>query len=140
MNDETTFIDTNVLVYAHDGDAGAKHQTARELVRGFWRQESGVLSIQVLQEFYVTLTRKLAKPIANKTARELIAAYQAWNVYSPNVNDVIAASALQERYSLSFWDAMIVIAAQKSGAARLLSEDMQSGQRIDDLLVENPFA
>ncbi len=133
------FIDTNILVYAYDADSGNKHSRARELLRNCWEEETGVLSTQVLQEFYVTTTRKLPKPLALKSARDIIATYRAWTVYQPSIEDVLTASELSEKQQLSFWDALIVIAAQLSGASTLYSEDLQHGQHIGSVKIVNPF-
>jgi predicted nucleic acid-binding protein len=134
-----TFIDTNILVYAYDADAGDKHKKAEALLRDCWETESGALSTQVMQEFYVTVTRKLPKTISKRAAREVIQAYEAWPVYHPNTGDILAASELEEQHSLSFWDALIVVAAQKSGAVDLASEDLQDGRQIGSLKITNPF-
>jgi predicted nucleic acid-binding protein len=140
MSDSPTFIDTNVLVYAYDSDAGDKHQTAKLLVTELWQNRRGLISTQVLQEFYVTVTHKLPKPLSKQQAREVVQTYAAWSVYRPTSGDVVAASALEEHHKLSFWDAMIVVAAQMSGATKLLSEDMQHGRRLGQVTINNPFA
>jgi predicted nucleic acid-binding protein len=140
MSDSPTFIDTNVLVYAYDSDAGDKHQTAKLLVTELWQNGRGLISTQVLQEFYVTVTHKLPKPLSRQQAREVVQTYAAWPVYRPTSGDVVAAAALEEHHKLSFWDAMIVVAAQMSGATKLLSEDMQHGRRLGQVTINNPFA
>lgn len=139
MSDKPIFVDTNILVYAYDLDAGAKRMIAKQLLRELWQAEKAVLSPQVLQEFYVTVTRKLSKPMARQDARDIVRTYQAWSLYSPTAADVIAASQLEENHQLSFWDALIVIAAQVSGTTQLLSEDMQDGQRFGRVTITNPF-
>lgn len=139
MSGEQTFVDTNVLVYAYDADAGAKHEMARSQLQSLWHQESGLVSSQVLQEFYVTVTRKLGRPLARQAAREVVATYRTWPVHRPDVDDLLAASELEERHQLSFWDALIVVSARRSGARSLLTEDMQDGQWFDDLEVVSPF-
>jgi predicted nucleic acid-binding protein len=98
------------------------------------------VSTQVLQEFYVTVTRKVPKPLAKRAARAVVDTYRAWPVHRPEVDDVIAASELEERHQLSFWDALIIVSAQRSGARTLLSEDLQDGRRIGELIIVNPFA
>ena len=135
----SSFIDTNILVYAHDVRAGAKHLRARELLEHLWVSEPGILSTQVLQEFYVTITRKLAKRLPRQAAREIIQDYQVWPIYSLSVDDVLSASEIEEKYQLSFWDALIVQAAINSGCNKLYSEDFQDGQKFDSLIVINPF-
>jgi len=139
MTGEPTFVDTNVLVYAYDADAGAKHELARSRLQTLWKNETGLTSTQVLQEFYVTVTRKLSRPLPRRTAREVVATYRAWPVHRPDADDVIAASELEERHQLSFWDSLIVVSAQRSGARSLLTEDLQDGQRFDGVEVVSPF-
>jgi predicted nucleic acid-binding protein len=136
---DRVFVDTNVLIYAHDLDAGSKHTTAARIVEEVWSSRNGALSVQVLQELYVNVTRKIRKPLTKKLAREVIEAYSAWHVEVVAADDVLRASILEERYRLSFWDALILVAAKKAGAETLLSEDLSHGQRIDGVTVENPF-
>lgn len=139
MTGEPTFVDTNVLVYAYDADAGPKHRSARSKVQALWQNESGLMSTQVLQEFYVSVTRKLSRPLPRRTAREVVATYRAWPVHRPDVDDIAAASELEERRQLSFWDALIIVSARRSGARSLLTEDLQDGQWFDGLEVVSPF-
>ena len=134
------FVDTNILIYAYDRGAGPKHNLALNLVETLWREGTGALSTQVLQEFYVNVRRKAQKPISARKAKDLITDYLAWN---PVINDgasVIEAIELEQRYKFSFWDAMIVVAAQRAGATTLYSEDFNSGQVIGSLKIVNPFA
>ena len=135
-----TFVDTNILVYAHDRSETAKQPIARALVEGLWRDRAGVLSTQVLQELYVVTTRKLDPPMPRAAARELVVIYSTWPVVQVDVPLVLAASGLEERHSLSFWDAVVVEAARRAGAARLVTEDLQPGRDIGGVTVENPFA
>jgi predicted nucleic acid-binding protein len=137
---DKVFLDTNVLIYAHDADAGRRHHTARRIVEELWESRLGVVSTQVLQEFYVNVTRKIPTPLPKSTAREVVVAYAAWEVERIAVPHVVQASELEERYQLSFWDALIVVAAQGAGAAKLLSEDLPAGRRFGGVRVENPFA
>jgi predicted nucleic acid-binding protein len=136
---DRVFVDTNILIYAHDGDAARKHTIAAERVRELWVSRSGVVSLQVLQELYVTVTRKIPKPLPRKLARELVDAYATWTVQRVDPSDVVEASRVEERHRLSFWDALIVVAARRSTSATLLSEDLSHGQRIEGVRVENPF-
>ncbi|PTN37189.1 PIN domain-containing protein [Desulfonatronum sp. SC1] len=133
------FLDTNILIYAHDLDAGRRHDVAASLVAELWETGQGVLSIQVLQEFYVNITRKIPQPLTPSIARGLIENYCAWEVMTPEVQDVLRASEVQERNSLSFWDAMIIVSASKAGADIVISEDLNAGQCIEGVLVRNPF-
>jgi predicted nucleic acid-binding protein len=140
MSVRRVFLDTNVLVYAYDVDAEAKHDIARDLLLGLWEAEAAVVSVQVLQEFYVTVTRKLPKPMSKRAAREILETYDAWPVHRPTVEDAVFAAELEERHRLSFWDALVVVSAQRSGAETLLSEDLQHDRRIEGVRIENPFA
>ena len=140
MNDDRIFVDTNVLVYSYDTDAGQKHDTARSVLMDLWGSRTGAVSTQVLQEFYVTVTRKLPKPLAKRVAREVIGTYRAWPVHRPEVDDVFAACEFEDRHQMPFWDALVVVSAQRSGARTLLSEDLQDGRRIGELVIINPFA
>lgn len=134
-----TFVDTNILIYAHDLDAGPKHEIAKRRIAELWLSREGVISLQVLQEAYVTLTRKIPKPLSRKAARMVVEGYAAWTVQRMDVSDLVRASELGERHKLSFWDALIVVAAVEANAATLLTEDLNHGQRIETVRVENPF-
>lgn len=139
MTTELTFIDTNILLYAYDVDAGDKHSRAREVLRHLWGQRTGALSTQVLQEFYVNATRKLRTPLDRARARTVLKAYTAWPVWPITASDVLEATRVEAAHRLSFWDALIVTAAVRSQATVLLSEDLGDGQRIEGLRVENPL-
>ena len=138
--DGPTFIDTNVLVYAHDRSDARKRPVAQALLTTLWRNRTGSLSTQVLQEFYVVATRKFDPPMSRRAARELVALYGQWSTVQVDVPLIVAASKLEERHRLSFWDALIVEAALRSGAARLATEDLQTGRRLGGLRIVNPFA
>ncbi len=134
------FVDTNVLLYAYDISAGARHESARELVGRLGRQRQGALSVQVLQEFYVNAVRKIAEPISPGTARDRLRVLSRWPVHSPLAADVIAAAQLADDAQLSFWDAMIVRSAASMDCSVLWTEDLNAGQRIGGVEVRNPFA
>ncbi len=134
-----TFVDTNVLLYAHDASETEKQPIARALLEGLWADRSGVLSTQVLQEFYIVATRKFKPPMRRSEARELVALYATWPVVQVDVELILDATALEERAQLSFWDALIVEAARRGGAARIVSEDLQDGRRIANIAIEDPF-
>ncbi len=136
---DRVFVDTNVLIYAHDLDAGDKREQARRLLADLWASGQGVLSTQVFQEFYVNVTRKIAHPLARSTAREIIRNYAVWHVVAPGPVEVAEASALEERHQLSFWDAMILVAAREGGATVLSTDDLSHGQVIEGIRIENPF-
>jgi predicted nucleic acid-binding protein len=134
-----SFVDTNILVYAEDREAKSKHDIARDLVLGLWNDRQGVLSVQVLQEFYVTVTRKLKKPLRAATALDVVREYLTWTVVENTGNLLVQAAELQQRAQLSFWDAMVVQAAIQAGCDRLYTEDLNAGQRFGSVLVVNPF-
>jgi predicted nucleic acid-binding protein len=134
-----TFIDTNILIYAHDIDAGAKNEAAKAVLRELWTERLGVLSMQVLQEFYVNVTRKIASPLSKDVARSVVNTYVPWCTET-TPTEISAAFRIEDESRIGFWDALIVSSAVKSGAARILSEDLNAGQWIAGILVENPFA
>ncbi len=136
---DKTFVDTNVLIYAHDIDAGRKHDIAKAVLRDLWSERAGVLSTQVLQEFYVNATRKLKTPLAKPEARSVVDTYAAWCVDGITPADVSAAFQIEDRARIGFWDALILAVAVRSGARRVLSEDLNSGQAIAGLAIHNPF-
>lgn len=134
-----TFVDTNILIYAHDVDAGHKREVARAVLQELWERQAGVLSMQVLQEFYVNATRKIRTPLSKPAARGVIGAYAVWCVEGPSPAEVESAFRIEDEARISFWDALIVAMALRSGASRLLSEDLNAGQAIAGLTIENPF-
>jgi predicted nucleic acid-binding protein len=138
-SDGVAFVDTNVLVYAHDRSESRKQPVAQAVLEALWRAGTGTLSTQVLQEFYVVATRKFEPPMRRAAAREIVALYGAWPIVAVDVALILAASRLEERHSLAWWDALIVEAAKRSGATRLLTEDLQAGRRIGGITIENPF-
>ncbi len=137
MSDKV-FIDTNVLVYAHDMDAGRKQRTAQGILEGLWPERSGVLSMQVLQEFYVTVTRKLGSPLSKDEARAIVEDFARWCV-ATTPEQIREAFQIEDKAGINFWDALIVAAALHSGAARILSEDLNPGQMVAGIRIENPF-
>src|SRR5262245_28014075 len=133
-----TFVDTNVLIYAHDIDAKSKHLAARAILRELWSERTGVLSPQVLQEFYVNVTRKIPRPISKDSARLVVNNYAVWCI-DTTPTEISTAFQIEDASKIGFWDALIVASALKSGAARILSEDLNSGQAIAGIRIENPF-
>lgn len=133
------FVDTNVLVYAHDSSAGLKYERAKELLSDLWDSKEGCLSIQVLQEFYVTVTRKVSTPLTSEQALQIIINLGKWRIHRPTVGDIQGAIHIQARYELSFWNAMIIRSATCLGCQVLWSEDLNAGQSFGDLLLSNPF-
>lgn len=134
-----TFVDTNVLLYAHDPYAGEKHQKAKDTVEALWENNNGVVSTQVLQEFYVNVTRKIPQPLSKQRGLELIQGYLSWETVGIHGAMVVEAAQMEEQLKISFWDALIVVSAQRSGAELLLSEDFQSGRKFGSLTVQSPF-
>ena len=135
---EKTFVDSNVLIYAHDIDAGTKNRIANSLLRQLWEYRTGVLSVQVLQEFYVSITHKVAKPISRTEARMVVDEYSRWSIET-TPNDIATAFRIEDEARINFWDALIITSALKRGANRILSEDLNAGQRISGIVIENPF-
>jgi predicted nucleic acid-binding protein len=138
MSDKT-FVDTNILIYAHDVDAKGKHETAKSVLRELWSQRTGALSTQVLQEFYVNVTRKIAKPLSKAEARLVVNSYSIWCTEITPA-ELVAAFRIEDESRIGFWDALIVASAAKAGTARILSEDLNAQQMIAGIRVENPFA
>ncbi len=133
------FVDTNILIYAHDLSAGEKNARARELINSLWESRLGCLSIQVLQEFYVNVTEKVPRPLAPQMAAQIISDLSVWQVHRPGAHDVLDAIRMQQRYQLSFWDSMIVISAIQLGCGTLWSEDLNPGQTYDQVTATSPF-
>jgi predicted nucleic acid-binding protein len=133
------FVDTNILIYAHDRSAGVKHERARELIEKLWTNGQGVLSTQVLQEFCVNLRRKVARPLAVDEIRRLVNDYMSWEIVVNSAEAVIQALEIEIRHKTSFWEALILQAAEQSGAAVLYSEDLAAGQSYGTVRVVNPL-
>lgn len=133
------FIDTNVLVYAYDASVPGRHEVARTLVSRLGVDRAGAISVQVLQEFYVTVTRKIRRQMAPEVARDRLRVFGHWPVHAPTADDVVAATILSEENTLSFWDAMIINSASVLGCTRIWSEDLNPGQVIAGVEVINPF-
>jgi predicted nucleic acid-binding protein len=133
------FVDTNILVYAHDLSDGDRHAKASAIIEGLWEEETGVISTQVLQEFYVTVTRKIKSPLKPAAAREIILNYLSWSLQINDLETTIRASEIEEKNNLSFWDALIIAAALRLQAKKIITEDLNHGQIIEGILVENPF-
>jgi predicted nucleic acid-binding protein len=134
------FVDTNVLMYAHDAAAGAKHARTAALLERLWRNRSGVISTQVLQELSVNLRKKVARPLDSRTVREMVSDYLTWHVVVNGGDAILEALEIEARYQVSFRDALIIQAAEAAGAAVLYSEDLADGQRYGSVQVVNPLA
>lgn len=136
---ERVFLDTNVLVYVFDGDERAKQAVAARILEEAGASGRHVLSTQILEEFYVTVTRKLAKPLSHADAQKAVAALALLPVVQIDAASVVAAVARAGERRLSLWDALVVQSAVEGGCTTLLTEDLQHGQTIDGVRVENPF-
>lgn len=139
MSGKRIFLDTNVLVYAYDRQAARKHEIARDLLIELWNSGGGVLSAQILEEFHVTVTKKITYPVSPATAREIVEDLATWDVVAIDGDSVLEAIDLNVREKISFWDALVVAAAIKDGAEVLLSEDLPDGRKLGNLVVRNPF-
>ena len=133
------FVDTNILMYAHDTAAGEKHERAKAVLEQLWRDRTGVVSTQVLQELSVNLRKKVRRPLDAKATRDIVADYLTWHVVVNNGESILEAIDLEARYQISFWDALVVHAAQASGADILYSEDLSSGQKYGSVRIVNPL-
>jgi predicted nucleic acid-binding protein len=133
------FVDTNILVYAYNRTAENKFNRARELMEKLWDSSEGVVSTQVLEEFYVTLTAKIPHRLRPAEARQIIADLGTWRVAVLEIRDILAGSEIAEQYRLNFWDGLILAAAHKEEAVTLWSEDLNHGQKYGEITVYNPF-
>jgi predicted nucleic acid-binding protein len=134
------FVDTNILIYAHDADAGSKRARAEAILRELWDSGAGRLSVEVLQEFYVNATRKLTAPIAHSSAREVVSSYGAWVRESTTAETVTRAIEVAALARISFWDALIVASAEQAEATQIYSEDLNAGQAIVGIKILNPLS
>jgi predicted nucleic acid-binding protein len=132
-----SFFDTNVLIYADDKSAPAKQRCSRDLAAKHRRSGTGVVSLQVLQEYFVNLTRRLH--VDPRIARRKVELLTEFDVAAPDGADILAAIDLHRLHGFSFWDALILRSAQQAGCSVLLSEDFQDGREIDGIQVVNPF-
>lgn len=134
-----TFFDTNVLVYMFDSKAPAKQERAQDLFDQAAPGEA-VISTQVLKELFVTLTRKLARPLPQEQALALLVEMSELPVVGLDPSMIVEGARLSMEHTLSFWDSLILVAARSAGCRTVLSEDLQHGRRILDLEIQNPFA
>lgn len=132
------FLDSNILVYAQDGSAGAKQRRCRELVAGLAESGDGVISTQVLQEFFVAVTRKLGvSPLAAKGVMKTFDVFEIVQVSPSLIQEAVDCSVLNQ---LSFWDSLILAAAASAGCTTVISEDMSAGQQVLGVKIQNPLA
>jgi predicted nucleic acid-binding protein len=140
MSVDRSFFDTNVLVYIFDEDSPAQQARAREIFEEHARTGLLTLSPQVLQEFYVTVTRKLARPLSREAALAAVTHFNTFPLVPVDGATILRAVQLHQSASLSFWDAMIVQVAMEGNCKRVFSEDMQNGRRFGEMVIVNPFA
>ena len=133
------FVDTNILIYAYDRSSGIKHDLARDLIESLWTSGQGVLSTQVLQELCVNLRRNVARPLEVDEIRRLIHDYTTWEIVVNSPDAVLHALEIELRYKISFWDALVLQAAEQSGASILYSEDLAGKQNYGTVRVVNPL-
>ena len=134
-----TFVDTNVLIYAEDLDAGEKHRKACDLVVSLWEDAQGVVSVQVLQEFFVNVTRKLARPLSVDAATRIVEQYLTWRLVENTGALLLEGIQIADQARLSFRDGLIVAAAASADCEELLTEDLNDGQVIGGVRIVNPF-
>lgn len=139
ISPQSPFFDTNVLVYGSDPSAGEKHNLARVLVLDTWADKKVHISIQVLQEFFYTVTRKIRTPLEPSQARKVIGSFSVWRTHSPKQEDVMAAIDLHQELKISFWDAMILQSAIALGCDTIYSEDFDPNRTYRGIKVINPF-
>jgi predicted nucleic acid-binding protein len=137
--DQYSFLDTTILIYGHDQTAGHKYAIANQLLQDHWQSRTGCLSIQVLQEFYVNITQKISVPLPVHEAIRNIALLKSWHIHVPTADDLLGGIQIQQRYQLSFWDALIVRSAAQLDCTILWSEDLSHGQFYEGVEVRNPF-
>jgi predicted nucleic acid-binding protein len=132
-------VDANVLVYADDVSDARKHAVASEWLDLLWSSHRGRVSTQVLSEYYVTVTRKLARGLSQGDARASVRRYQLWQPWQVDHQTVETAWGIEARFGVHYWDALVIASAQQSGCRYLLTEDLQHGQAIGAVTVLNPF-
>ena len=138
MSDEQVFVDTNILVYAHDARAGSKHRIAKQKIKSLWdRDLPAALSVQVLQESYVNLIRK---GLTTEEAGKFVADYLQWDVIVNDAALLLDGLGISQQWKISLWDALILAAAKRAKASIVWSEDLNAGQDYGGVLVVNPLA
>lgn len=138
MSDKA-FLDTNILVYSRDAGSGVKQMLAEKLIKHLWESRSGALSVQILNEYFVTVTRKLKPGISPDQAWKDICLLKAWQPISINWRLLERSNQIIQEHSLSWWDAQVVAAAQLANCSLLYTEDLSDGQQFGNVLVINPF-
>lgn len=139
MKDSKVFIDTNIIVYAYDISAGEKHTKAVEIMKDLWNAGHGMTSTQVLQEFFVTTTKKISKPLDVITAKEIVKDLLKWKTVIVDGGIILEAIDIHREHKYSFWDSVIIASAVEGGAGTLFSEDLSDKHKIKGIVIKNPF-
>ena len=139
MKDGKIFVDTNIIVYAYDISAGEKYNKAVEIMKELWNTGHGIISTQVLQEFFVNVTRKIKKPLDVITAKAIVKDLLKWKTVTVDGEIIIEAIDIHGEHKYSFWDSVVIASAVEGGARTLLSEDFSDRQKIKGLDIKNPF-
>jgi predicted nucleic acid-binding protein len=139
MRGTKIFLDTNVIIYAYDVSAGVKREKAQKILLDLWESGQGLLNTQVLQEFFISVTRKIPQPLELKTAKQIVNDLLSWDIVINDGDSILEAIELHSSRKYSFWDSLIIQAAIKGGASLLLSEDLSGGQNIKGMAIKNPF-
>jgi predicted nucleic acid-binding protein len=133
------FIDTNILVYANDNSEIEKNSISREIIINGIKNENAVISTQVLSEFYVTVTKKIKKTLAPFQARKEIELLRSLELVELTINLILKAIDISEKYKLSYWDSLIIVAAINAKCSIIYSEDLSSGQKFESVKIINPY-
>jgi len=139
MKGDKVFLDTNLLLYGYDAGSPVKHAVAVRILEGLWKSGTGILSTQVLQEFFVNVTKKIPKPLSVTVGRGIVEDFLKWKIVAIGGRTILRAIDLHETHKYAFWDSLVIQSAIEGGAKWLLSEDFKDGQRIGDLTIRNPF-
>ncbi|MDO9533934.1 MAG: PIN domain-containing protein [Bacillota bacterium] len=139
-NSELEFVDTCILLYAYDKSDKNKNSQAVSLIAGLWKSGRGALSIQVLQELYVNVTKKVPNPLTASEAAHIVFDLGQWKLHRPDLENVLEAIDIHQRNQISFWDAMIVCSAKNLGCKTIWTEDLNQNQHFEGIKVQNPFS
>lgn len=139
MPGDKVFLDTNIIIYAYDLSAGSKNEIAKKILIDLWDSGRGLLSTQVLQEFFVSATRKISKPLDLKVAKDIVSDLLRWDLIVNNGESILEAIEIHSKHNYSFRDSMIIQAAINGGASLLISEDLSDGKTINGVTIKNPF-
>ncbi|TAL24664.1 MAG: PIN domain-containing protein [Nitrospirae bacterium] len=139
MKDDKIFLDTNIIVYAYDFSAGEKHRRSVEIIEKLWDSGNGIISSQVLQEFFVNATKKISKPIDISAAKEIVGDFLRWKTVITDGGIILDAIDIHSQHKYSFWDSLIIASAVEGGAKTILSEDLADRQIIKGVAIKNPF-